>query len=323
MKSSCRPLRRKAGIILLFIVIRAALAAAGAPPPPAAGRELVDPGFVLPQAITLGKADAILAGARPAEVKLNGKPLTASVPIGDCRAYFFVLPVSYASNQARISIKADGVAIEKSIVVLPHENSVKDVPSIILPDAAAGITTNKENHARIAAEDKRIREILAVRSPRQFELPFAYPLPEPVVTSSFGKKRDYYDARKKFLYSSYHLGLDLRAAKGTPVLSTAAGTVLLAQSTLVRGNVVYVDHGLGIISAYMHLDRLDVKEGQRVERGTPLGGAGTTGVSTGVHLHWSVYIEGINADGGSLVDLDTRLEAAGKMLAPVQLPTAK
>ena len=64
----------------------------------------------------------------------------------------------------------------------------------------------------------------------------------------------------------------------------------------------------------MHLDQLSVQDGQKVSKGTLLGLAGTTGVSTGVHLHWSVYVNGVNADGRSVVDVAARIASARELL---------
>jgi len=189
------------------------------------------------------------------------------------------------------------------------------VSSIVLTGDKTQITADKKNQERLAVEDKKVGLALAARSAQQFTLPFVYPLAEPVITSGFGKQRNYYDTGKKFLYSSYHLGLDMKAKKGTMVMSAADGTVLLAEATLVRGNCVFVDHGLGVITGYYHLDQLLVKAGERIGRGAPLGTAGTTGLSTGVHLHWSVIIGGVNADGVSLAEAGTRVEEAGALLA--------
>lgn len=290
------------------------------PPNTAAGYiPLPTEGLVLPAALTRGKLDFILARDSSASVRLNGRSLPSIVTDHGFRAFLCALPVDYTGDNALITATTPVTTLEKRIPVIAHENTIKNVSSIVLPDAKAKIRTDKGNEARIAEENKRIQGVLTARTPQQFTLPFAYPLADPVVTSVFGKKRNYYEAKKKILYFSYHLGLDFRAVKGAPVYSTADGTVLLAAETLVRGKVVYVDHGLGIICAYMHLDQLFVEEGRKVSRGTILGGAGTTGLSTGVHLHWSVYLNGVNADGHSLVDLTARLRSAEEALGRMDL----
>jgi len=89
-----------------------------------------------------------------------------------------------------------------------------------------------------------------------------------------------------------HRGLDLASPTGTPIHAPAAGRVVLSRSFKKYGNTVVLDHGLGVTSLYLHMSALSVRKGDSVERGDLLGKVGSTGVSTGPHLHWSVYVQG-------------------------------
>jgi murein DD-endopeptidase MepM/ murein hydrolase activator NlpD len=93
-----------------------------------------------------------------------------------------------------------------------------------------------------------------------------------------------------------HRGLDLAAPAGTPVLAPAGGRVVLARKFKKHGNTVVLDHGQGVTSIYIHLSGFSVRAGQSVSRGSRLGKVGTTGASTGPHLHWSVYARGTPVD---------------------------
>lgn len=93
-----------------------------------------------------------------------------------------------------------------------------------------------------------------------------------------------------------HSGMDIAAARGTPVQSTANGTVIHTDNFFFSGNVVYVDHGSGVISMYAHLDEILVKTGDNIRQGDPVGKVGSTGRATGPHLHWSVYLNGEAVD---------------------------
>ncbi|MDD9841857.1 MAG: M23 family metallopeptidase [Alphaproteobacteria bacterium] len=87
-----------------------------------------------------------------------------------------------------------------------------------------------------------------------------------------------------------HFGVDIVAAKGTPVKSMADGKVTLAQKNMYyEGGLVFIDHGLDIISAYLHLSEISVKRGDRVRAGDMIGRVGSGGRSTGAHLDWRVY----------------------------------
>lgn len=89
-----------------------------------------------------------------------------------------------------------------------------------------------------------------------------------------------------------HRGLDIAAPAGTPILAPATGRVALAGSYRKHGKTVVLDHGQGLTSLYIHMSAIDVRPGQTILKGARLGKVGSTGVSTGPHLHWSVYAHG-------------------------------
>lgn len=96
----------------------------------------------------------------------------------------------------------------------------------------------------------------------------------------------------------YHSGVDIARGTGTPVLAPADGIVVLASPPRfsVEGNLLIVDHGMGLSSAFLHLSRIDVPVGARVRQGQVLGAIGATGRATGPHLHWGVVWEGVRVD---------------------------
>ena len=90
-----------------------------------------------------------------------------------------------------------------------------------------------------------------------------------------------------------HSGLDIAAPKGTPVRAPAPGVIRLAETDMYfEGGLILLDHGHWLESAFLHLSRLDVEPGQRVEKGEIIGAIGSTGRSTGPHLHWSIKWRG-------------------------------
>ena len=97
-------------------------------------------------------------------------------------------------------------------------------------------------------------------------------------------------------YDRYHHGVDFAAPTGAPVSAAADGTVVAAQALQIRGNTVVIDHGWGLYTAYAHLSDMAHAPGDSVLGGQLIGGIGNTGRSTGPHLHWEVWLHGVNVD---------------------------
>ena len=117
-------------------------------------------------------------------------------------------------------------------------------------------------------------------------LPLRWPVRGPV-RSEFGMRQSPLSGEPED-----HKGIDIGSPPGTPVQSPAAGTVVAASSGGGYGRHVTVDHGYRVKSRYGHLEKLDVKVGQHVEKGDVIGLVGSTGRSTGPHLHYEVLVEG-------------------------------
>jgi len=142
------------------------------------------------------------------------------------------------------------------------------------------------------AERNKIAALRGVRTPeRYWKLPFDFPL-DAEVSSYFGSRRAY----GGMVFNSYHAGVDFNANEGTEIHAPAAGTVVLADPLVVRGNAVMLDHGWGVLSGYWHLSQIDVEVGQHVSLGQVIGRVGNTGLSTGAHLHWEMWVNGVAVD---------------------------
>ncbi|HLP96877.1 MAG TPA: peptidoglycan DD-metalloendopeptidase family protein [Sideroxyarcus sp.] len=98
-----------------------------------------------------------------------------------------------------------------------------------------------------------------------------------------------------------HAGLDVAVPSGTPVRASSHGVVLAVDDYFFNGKTVFLDHGNGLITMYCHLERVDVKAGDKVGKGQPLGLSGRTGRATGPHLHWSVVLNGEMIDPELLI----------------------
>ena len=130
-------------------------------------------------------------------------------------------------------------------------------------------------------------------TPIQWRNPFFLPLQSDFPTTSpYGVSRNYNSGQ----YFSFHTGQDFAAPGGSPVLAPADGIVTLAEPLTVRGISVILDHGAGLFTGYWHLQEALVVPGVRVQAGDPIGLVGTTGRSTGEHLHWELRIYGVSVD---------------------------
>lgn len=113
------------------------------------------------------------------------------------------------------------------------------------------------------------------------------------VSSAFGTRRSYNGGP---VGMCGHEGTDFDVDAGVPIYAPARGRVVFAGTTQVRGELTVIDHGVGVFSAYFHQSAILVQVGQMVEPGTLIGKVGTTGLSTGPHLHWSVIVNGEYVD---------------------------
>lgn len=175
----------------------------------------------------------------------------------------------------------------------PSESEVKRPPYVIY-----GMTRPS---ADLIIEEIRLRNRslgelvndMSVQKERIERMPAGWPIAQGRgrVTSSFGYRRDPFSRRVR-----HHDGVDISAKKGAPVLATARGRVVKAEYISEYGNSVIIDHGDGLETMYAHLSAINVNRGETVGRGDSVGLVGSTGRSTGNHLHYEVYLFGRTVD---------------------------
>ncbi len=152
------------------------------------------------------------------------------------------------------------------------------------------VEPNPDDLARIEREQAHTARIKAIFS--DFAPSTAFILPaRGRLSSRFGLRRFFNDQPR-----NPHAGLDVAAGPGSPVSAPAAGIVVDTGNYFFNGNTVFIDHGQGLITAYMHLSRIAVKTGQRVATRQLIGAVGATGRATGPHLHWAVLLNNTPVD---------------------------
>jgi murein DD-endopeptidase MepM/ murein hydrolase activator NlpD len=153
------------------------------------------------------------------------------------------------------------------------------------------VSPSQKNLARIERELAEQTKAYDQFSPRQpSNLLFDPPVNGPM-SSPFGLRR-FFNGEER----NPHSGLDFAVGAGTPIKTPAAGKVILVGDYFFNGQTVFVDHGQGLISMFCHMSKIDVKIGDELLRGGVVGKVGSTGRSTGPHMHWNVSLNGVRVD---------------------------
>ena len=142
----------------------------------------------------------------------------------------------------------------------------------------------KQDASQLELRLRRLDQYYMERTNQLAAMPSTWPV-HGYVTGGFGMRQDPLDGEGEF-----HVGVDISSPYGTKVLAPADGIVIFAEPRAGYGNVIVIDHGFGITTRYGHLSAFKVKEGQRVKRGDVIGYVGSTGHSTGAHLHYEIRI---------------------------------
>ncbi|MDB9314349.1 M23 family metallopeptidase [Spirulina sp. CS-785/01] len=268
------------------------------------------------QSLTLGWVTAILAIAAPLhalEVKLNptspelGDTISVFITTEDPNTeptvtmdgdtfpayplapnyYRALLPTSPLDDPGRVVIRVSGEGETRNLAVGLRDRS--------FPTQRIWLRGGGSNATQLELD--RVAQFKTLVTPEKYwNGALVRPTSGPVSTI-FGVRR-YYNG--EFAHDYYHRGVDYAAGRGTPVVAPAAGRISLigreSQGFRVHGNTVGIDHGQGVLSIMLHLNRIDVQEGDFVEAGQRIGTVGSTGASTGPHLHWGLYVHGIAID---------------------------
>lgn len=253
---------------------------------------------VIPKQVKLGETLRITCPADFTRAKLNDREATLFLQPDGRR--FGLFPISVKDTPGTVELKllqsVDGnpqtlrVVIRKTIFPSQNVNLSPDIEALhSTPEEMALLKTFKEN----------------ISQERWWQDPLAAPVPG-CVTSPFGVKR-LHNGKPT---GEYHGGVDQRTPAGEVIRAVAAGTVNFAKQFNVLGNAVGIDHGQGLESEYLHMSRLVVAAGASVQRGDVLGYAGSTGRSTGPHLHWVLSVNGMNVNPAQWMALQACPSAA-------------
>ena len=202
--------------------------------------------------------------------------------------YRALLPTSPLNQPGRLQITVTGDGQTKNLAVGLRDRSFP-IQRIRLSKRASQPATKLELE-RVAA----FRKLVTLQ--KFWQGKFLRPN-SARVSAVFGVRR-YYNG--VFAKNYYHRGVDYAGGYGSPVIAPAAGRVTLvgreAQGFRIHGNTIGIDHGQGVLSIFLHLASIDVREGELVKAGQKIGTIGSSGASTGPHLHWGLYVNGVAVD---------------------------
>jgi len=175
---------------------------------------------------------------------------------------------------------ADGSVERTSITVTPRQWPTERINGV----PPKTVNPPPEIAARIQREQAQVTAARERDDPRpDFAQPFAWPV-QGRISGRFGNARVYNGQP-----GAGHSGMDIAVPTGTPVKAPAAGVITFAAPDLyLTGGTILLDHGFGVSSNFLHLSRIDVKVGERVQQGQVIGAVGATGRATGPHLHWGM-----------------------------------
>lgn len=190
---------------------------------------------------------------------------------------------------------------QETFASIDVKERILPVSDFDIPESFGGNTPAGEQEltSNLEADTKTLNAVTGVVSPdKLWEGAFRHPLSGPIfVTDTYGY------SRQTGATNISHNGTDFRAAVGTPVYAMNAGQVAFAGAFRNYGNTVIIDHGLGVMTMYMHLSKVSVELGKPVEKGDPIALSGNTGYSLGPHLHLSVRIYGYSIDPIKFLEL--------------------
>lgn len=210
-------------------------------------------------------------------LSLNGQP----VKMGLDGAFVIGFGREALPRATLTATLANGAVVTKQLTIAARQYALQAVNGV----PPKTVTIPPELQAKREAE---VAQIVAARSTmsdrRDWQTKFIWPADGPI-SGVYGSQRIYNGIDK----GSAHLGVDVAAPKGAPVLAPAGGVVKLAGSDFqLEGGLLILDHGYGIYSSFLHLSRIDVKPGDVVRQGQQIAAVGGTGRATGPHLHWNL-----------------------------------
>ncbi|WP_033920283.1 M23 family metallopeptidase [Sphingomonas sp. 37zxx] len=257
-------MNRRAAIAAIACVL--APVSAGAQPAP----------FILSGDLIQGGRVIGTAPAGTTALTLNGEP----VEVARDGRFLIAFDRDQAASAVLAATRIDGETLRQTLTIRPRAWRIERLNTLARQSqpTEAFLQLRRPELARIAAARAK------VTGAQGWSQSFVWPITGRI-SGLFGAQRIYRGEP-----GAYHSGVDVARPAGTMIAAPADGVVILAATSpfTLEGNLLMLDHGMGLNSAFLHLSRIDVREGATVKRGQPIGAIGATGRATGPHLHWSM-----------------------------------
>jgi murein DD-endopeptidase MepM/ murein hydrolase activator NlpD len=259
------------------------------PAPPAPPRAPIRADFTL---TGLAEQGAVMIGLAPSDthtLTLDGQ----TIPVAADGRFLIAFDRDAGPSARLVATADDGRVVERSIAVAAGTWRLEHINAPYRGSAASDADFERRRPAELAQiAEARNRQVDSDGWRQTFRWPVTGRL-----SGFFGSQRVYQGKP-----GTYHSGTDVAVPAGTPFVAPADGVVVLAAAApfTLEGNLLIVDHGMGLSSAFLHCQRLDVKVGDRVVQGQRLGTVGQTGRATGPHMHWGLKWRDARLDPGKL-----------------------
>ena len=239
---------------------------------------------------TLEQGALVVGHTDPAaHVSLDGKKIMVSP-----RGYFALGFDRDHDGSAMLTVmQPDGTSETQKLAIAPRAWNIQSITGIaskyVSPPAADLIRIKRERELKTAARPCNTNEDFFAEN-------FIWPASGPV-SGIFGSQRIFNGEKR-----NPHFGVDVAAPEGARVVAPADGIVRLAEPDMFyEGGLVFLDHGQGVFSQFLHMSRIDVKVGDRLHQGDPIGRVGKKGRATGPHLHWGMLWCGTRVDPSLMI----------------------
>ncbi len=231
--------------------------------------------------------------------QIGEQPLRFS-PIG--QGYLAFIALDAFTDPGRYRLEISGLGDQPFVQEVLVESGGYGVQLITVPDALSALLAPE-----IRANDEAILATAYEQfsEPAAWQGPFQEPIRDSPITAGYGDARSYNQGPIEI----FHTGVDYAGPVGTPIYAPAAGTVVFSGTLNIQGDTLIIDHGLGVMTGYYHLSKIHAAMGETVTSGQLVAEGGSTGLSSGPHLHWDLRVGNVPVNGlqWTTVDLITEV----------------